>query len=212
VILRDPQHFGNAPPAGKIAHCVTQSPAGYFCMKTLNVWLALTMFAAFPGSLGARDLMTKGGDIFRNITIVKKDALGVRIAHDDGFAFVDFMNLNEADQKEFGYDPAAYTVVILERAATEKRQRERALAAQKIAGTKPAPTVSIVTPVSPSIPAATTGVQATVETPRFNLQTYRSDGTVFSTGTPPAMGGTPFIRGFVRPDGTEMGPLIIRRR
>jgi hypothetical protein len=61
------------------------------------------------GSSGlARDLTTNNGDVFKNISVRSKDPTGIRIVHDDGVAFLDFKSLSEADQKDFGFDPAAY--------------------------------------------------------------------------------------------------------
>ena len=60
------------------------------------------------GSAGARDIKTISGDVYKNIDIKSRDATGIQIMHDDGVVFLDFKNLSEADQKEFGYNVEAW--------------------------------------------------------------------------------------------------------
>jgi hypothetical protein len=74
----------------------------------------------------ARDLTTNNGDVFKNISVQSKEPAGIRIVHDDGVAFLDFKTLSEADQKDFGFDPAAYADERKQKLEAAKLRREQA--------------------------------------------------------------------------------------
>src|SRR5215217_7616758 len=93
--------------------------------------LGLAAVCVLTGSAAsARDLKTLNGEIFKNIAVTKQDATGLQINHDDGVIFIDFRNLGPAEQKEFGYDPAAYVAGWKEKIEADKVRREQAAAAQ----------------------------------------------------------------------------------
>ncbi len=84
------------------------------------------------GSVGARDLKTMSGDVYKNIEVRSRDATGIQIMHDDGVVFLDFKNLSEADQKDFGYNADLYADGWKQKFEAEKKRREQAeLAAQQ---------------------------------------------------------------------------------
>jgi hypothetical protein len=85
--------------------------------------LAATLMLGSSGL--ARDLTTNSGDVFKNISVRSKDPTGIRIIYEDGVAFLDFKDLSEADQKEFGFDPAAYADAGKQRFEAAKLRREQ---------------------------------------------------------------------------------------
>jgi hypothetical protein len=94
-------------------------------VKRIHCYL-LAATLLLGGSGLARDLTTNNGDVFKNISVSSKDPTGIRIVHDDGVAFLDFKNLSEADQKDFGFDPAAYADAGKQKFETAKLRREQA--------------------------------------------------------------------------------------
>jgi len=100
---------GASPGGLKRAHCFL---------------LAATLMLGNSGL--ARDLTTNTGDVFKNISVRSKDPTGIRITYEDGVAFLDFKEMSEADQKEFGFDPAAYSDAGKQRFEAAKLRREQA--------------------------------------------------------------------------------------
>ena len=94
-----------------------------------QVFYSLLVVLLLGGSALARDLKTVSGDLYKNITIRTKDPTGIQIMHDDGVAFIDFKNMSEADQKEFGFDLAAYADAWKRKFEEERVRREQAEAA-----------------------------------------------------------------------------------
>ena len=173
------------------------------------------------GSL-ARDLKTLGGDVFKNITVAKKESTGIQITHDDGVIFVDFKNLMEADQKEFGFDAALYAAGQQQKIEAEKRRREQAFAAQQAAaaarktgsgfGLQRSTVEPAVSAQSQSSPVYPRGLEVTVDSPGFKFGPYQIDGRGFSNTIPPSTGGTIVPRVYPPWNGTYWGPTEIRRR
>ena len=94
-------------------------------------------------SLRADDIKTTDGQIFKDATITKNDAIGVIISHSDGIARVTYDRLPEELRKKFNYDPKqAQAQADAERAAAMKRaqaaqafeQQQAAVAADAAAG------------------------------------------------------------------------------
>jgi hypothetical protein len=173
-------------------------------MKWNETWHVKTMHCAtliaalvlvLPALGGARDLKAVDGSIYKNITITKVDVTGIQFSHDDGIAFIDFKNLPEKEQKEFGYDPAKYAAGVQEKAAAEKRRQEAAAqryAAQQAAmkaidasNAKNAPLVPINPPAQ--------GLDVGVGTPGFRYGGYQIEGFGISNGLPYRTDGVPVI-------------------
>jgi hypothetical protein len=170
------------------------------------------------GSVSARDIKTISGDVFKNIEVRSKDATGIQIIHDDGVTFLDFKILSEADQKEFGYNPATYADGWKQKLEAERQRREQAeLAAQQaIARAKAlAAQAQANTPAQETWqPTNQTAVQVTVDSPGFLYGGYPVGAFVapgFSTVVPIAPGRNvpPYPYGY---NGATWGPLEIRRR
>ncbi len=181
--------------------------------------LLMALFLATSGH--ARDLKTFNGEVFKNITINKVDATGINITHDDGVTFIDFRNLAEAEQKEFGYDPAAYAVAWKLKLDEDKVRREQALAAQQarakaLAAATPAPTRDFAPRTV--APNNQTTIEVTVDSPGFQYGFSDYTGRGFSNVIPPTRGGTvvPYPTNAYGPypyyNGATWGPTIIRRR
>ena len=86
----------------------------------------LVALVVLGSSALARDLTTISGEVFKNITVQSRDAIGIQIMHDDGVVYLDFKNLGAADQKEFGYNPETYADAWKQKFETEKQRRELA--------------------------------------------------------------------------------------
>ena len=167
-------------------------------MKTTRFALLIAATVLMAAAGDARDLKTVNGEVFKNIAVSKKDATGIQITHDDGVAFVDFKNLADAEQKEFGFDPAKYAAGQQEKSAAEKRRRE--IAAQQAAAAKAAAANA------PANPTAR-GFEFGVGTPGFKYGGYRIDGFGVTNGQP--TGTTPLPAGI---QGGYVSPPIIRKR
>jgi hypothetical protein len=167
------------------------------------------------GIAGARDIKTLSGDVFKNVEVRKKDATGIQIMHDDGVAFLDFKNLGEADQKEFGYDAAKYAEGWKQKYEEERRRREqaelaaeqaiaraKALAGQAQAGAQTQETWR---------PTNQTGVEVTVDSPGFIYGGIPIGGFIVPGALPAGRGRNvvPYPYGY---NGATVGPLEIRRR
>ncbi len=88
-------------------------------MRKLGITFAVTgalIVAAF-----ARDMRTRGGEIFREVTVTKVELSGLRISHRDGTRFIDFKDLPSELQKEFGYNEQAYLATQAAQAANNER-------------------------------------------------------------------------------------------
>jgi hypothetical protein len=171
------------------------------------------------GSAGARDLKTVSGDLFKNIEVRSKDATGVQIMHSDGVVFLDFKNLSEADQKEFGYSADKYAEGWKQKFETEKKRREAAelaaqqanarakgLAAQQGQGNASTPETYQ--------PTNQTGLEVSVDSPGFVYGGYPVGGFIVPGTTTIIPGGrsrngVPYPYGY---NGATIGPLEIRRR
>lgn len=196
-------------------------------MNFIHSGVFLAFCASFCVSAEARDLKTLRGEVFKNFTVVKKDATGLQIAHDDGAAFIDFRHLAEAEQKEFGYEPAAYTAGWKQKLEADKRRREQALAAQQAATARARAQAAATTPTPRDLaprtygPATPTGLEVYLEAPGFRYGPYDYTGRGFSNTIPPSQGGYlvpypynangpyPYYDGY---NGATWGPTIIRRR
>ena len=176
-------------------------------MKTTRFALLIAATVLMAAAGDARDLKTVNGEVFKNIAVSKKDATGIQITHDDGVAFVDFKNLADAEQKEFGFDPAKYAAGQQEKSAAEKRRRE--IAAQQAAAAKAAaanaPTADPGTAAGANPTAR--GFEFGVGTPGFKYGGYRIDGFGVTNGQP--TGTTPLPAGI---QGGYVSPPIIRKR
>jgi len=172
-----------------------------------------------------RDLKTFNGEIYKNIAISKIDATGLQISHDDGVAFIDFRNLAETEQKEFGYDPTAYAAGWKQKLEADKARREQALAAQQAAKARAkaqaaaTPATSFNDPVPRTYtPTNQTGIEVTIDAPGFRYGPYDYYGRGFSNTIPPSQGGhlVPYPYNAYGPFpyyyGPTWGPTIIRRR
>ena len=191
-------------------------------MKRPAIFFGVTFSVLLAGEMAGRDLKTTTGEVYHNFAVTKKEATGLRIAHDDGVGFVDFILLSDADKKEFGYDPAAYTAGQAEKIAAEKA-RQQALAAQ-LAAKKAAEKAFNEQPYTdrdyasrdygqreiPPVVPNSNGVQVTVDTPDYSALDYGSNGTVIIYGAQPGAVGR--ARGFFLGNGGYVGPTIIRRR
>jgi len=173
------------------------------------------------GNVGARDLKTVSGDVYKNIEVRSKDATGIQIMHDDGVVFLDFKNLSEADQKDLGYDPALYADGWKQKFEAEKKRREQAeLAAQQanarakalaaqVQGVQPLPSTE-----ETYRPTNQTGLEVTVDSPGFNYGGYPVGGYIVPGFTTiiPGVGHPnifPYPYGY---NGATWGPVEIRRR
>ena len=167
------------------------------------------------GSAGARDLKTINGDVFKNIEVRVRDATGIQILHDDGVVFLDFKSLSEADQKEFGYDPAKYADGWKQKYEAERKRREAAeFAAQQARARAQAQAAQGQSTPETYQPTNQTGVQVTVDSPGFIYGGYPVGGFVVPGVTTVAPGGRgrnvlPYPYGY---NGATVGPLEIRRR
>jgi len=189
-------------------------------MKTIRLLGCMAIAALLVSFAAARDLKTFNGEVYKNITVTKKDATGLQISHDDGVAFLDFRNLAEAEQKEFGYDPAAYAAGWKAKLEADKVRREQALAAAQVRAKALAAATPTPRDLAPRVaaPQAQTMIEFTVDAPGFTYGPYDYYGRGFSNIIPPRQGGygVPYPYNPSSPypyyNGATWGPTIIRRR
>ena len=109
-------------------------------MKTRRLILVYLALLAFTHTVSARDIRTRAGQLYKDITVSRVEPAGIRITHRDGVAFIDFKDLPAEIQKEFGFNEAAYVAGVAanrERDALVEIQRRAttaALASQQLAG------------------------------------------------------------------------------
>ena len=173
--------------------------------------LLLVAALAVSGSAIARDLKTISGDIYKNITLRSKDPTGIQIMHEDGVTFLDFKNLNEVDQKEFGYNPDTYADGWKQKFEEEKKRREQAeLAARQAKARADALAAAQADGSSPTIsPQGTqTGLDVGLDSPNVKFGGYLIPGFVAPGVVPtkPFRGGVPYLY-----NGATWGPVEIRR-
>ncbi len=107
-------------------------------MRTCFAAIALLLACAAPihADAGATKVVTRNGKSYQNCRVLKVSPDGVTFRHSNGIAKVLFVDMNEAAQEQFGYDPAktrAYEAKVKEdrekaRAAAAKAAAERAKA------------------------------------------------------------------------------------
>jgi hypothetical protein len=164
---------------------------------------------ALGGNALARDIKTVSGDVFKNITVQWKDATGIQVMHNDGVAFLDFKNLSEADQKEFGYNAATYADGWKQKFEAEKKRREAAeLAAQQARARADALAAQAADGSSqgPTTQGTQTGIDVGIDSPNINFGGWVIPGFVLPGVVPngPIRNGVPY-------NGTYWGPVEIRR-
>jgi hypothetical protein len=102
------------------------------------------LFLLLCASVFAEDIKTSDGQVLKDATITKNDAIGVTISHSDGITRVPYANLPEELRKKFNYDPnQAQAQATAERAAAMQRaqaaqafERQQAAAAADAAAGK----------------------------------------------------------------------------
>lgn len=183
----------------------------------------LVATVALGGTTLARDIKTLTGDVYKNVEVRFKDPTGIQIMHADGVTFLDFKNLSEADQKDFGYNPETYADGWKQKFEAERRRREAAeLAAQQatarakaLAAQNQANADATASVPETYQPSNQTPVEVTVDSPGFTYGGYPVGGYVvpgFSTIVPGRgiRGGVvPYPYGY---NGATWGPVEIRRR
>jgi hypothetical protein len=108
-------------------------------MKTRRPILVCLILLVFTHAGYARDIKTRAGQLYKDVTVSRVEAAGIRITHRDGVAFIDFKDLPAEIQKEFGFDAAVYAAGVAanrERDALAEIQRHAtaaALASQQLA-------------------------------------------------------------------------------
>lgn len=175
-------------------------------------------------SAWARDLKTVSGEVFKNITITKQDATGLEISHADGVIFIDFRNLGPAEQKEFGYDPAAYTAAWKKKVADDRARREQTAAAQAAAKARAQAAAAAATPApitgygyNPAPVSNQTSIEYYYDAPGVRWGPYDYYGrsltptvpqTYYGNGVVPVVPYNPYGPF----NGATWGPTIIRKR
>ena len=189
-------------------------------MNTARLLGFAAVFVLAGSAASARDLKTVNGEVFKNITITKQDPTGLQISHDDGVIFLDFRNLGPAEQKEFGYDPAAYAAAWKQKVEADKARREQVAAAQAARAKAQAATAaaqsSAPVPFPPYTPTNQTGVEFYYDSPGYPWGPYNYSGRGFSNTVPQTYyggGGVPYPH-IPNPYyyGPTWGPTIIRQR
>ncbi|MEI7775293.1 MAG: hypothetical protein WCK17_11015 [Verrucomicrobiota bacterium] len=97
-------------------------------MKSIQLLFFMLCVTVF-----AEDIKTLDGQILKDATITKNDAIGVTVSHSDGITRVPYANLLEELRKEFKYDPnQAQAQATAERtAAMQQAQRAQAFENQQ---------------------------------------------------------------------------------
>ena len=92
-------------------------------MKVLRLLLC---YALLFVAAQARDITTRKGQAYKDVTINRVEAAGISISHRDGVTFIDFNDLPPELRKEFGFDETAYAEGV-----AANREREALLAIQR---------------------------------------------------------------------------------
>lgn len=188
-------------------------------MKRALLFL-LVAAAVLGGQAIARDIKTVGGDVYKNVEVRFKDPTGIQIMHDDGVTFLDFKNLSDADQKDFGYNAETYADGWKQKFEAERKRREAAeLAAQQANARAKALAAQNQANANASVPETyqptnQSPVEVTVDSPGITYGGYPVGGFVvpgFSTIVPGrgVRGVAPYPNGY---NGATWGPVEIRRR
>jgi hypothetical protein len=135
--------------------------------------------------------------------------------HSDGVAFLDFKNLNEADQKEFGYNPATYADGWKQKFEAEKKRREAAELAARQARAR-ADALAAQSPngsstQAVSTPGTQTGIDVGIDSPNINFGGWVIPGFTLPGVVPngPIRNGIPYAYPY---NGGYWGPVEVRRR
>lgn len=60
----------------------------------------------------ALDLTMESGMVYTNIRLREKAPMGIRIQHDTGLSFLDYLTLSAPDRLTFGYEEATYNAAL----------------------------------------------------------------------------------------------------
>jgi hypothetical protein len=190
-------------------------------MKRVFYSLLVVLLLAV-GAMG-RDIKTVSGDVYKNVSVRSKDATGIQIMHDDGVAFLDFKNLSEADQKDFGFDLTTYADAWKQKFEEERLRREQAEAAALQAKAQAQTALTQAAQANAQAQqgqqvANQTGLQVTVDSPGFGYGGWPIGGwsyNGYSTRIPSGRGtySGPFlgVPGTYYNNGASWGPVEIRR-
>ena len=185
--------------------------------------IALFVSVALTATLLARDIRTLSGHLYRNVTVTRVEATGIRITHESGVALIDFKDLPAELRKEFGYSEAAYEAGLTESkerealAAVQRRATEAAVAAQRLADQQAAQfRVNLAEQQRAALDAEAARAAASAA-PSYadrgyadrdyqsrGYDTLRYAPTRYSSSV--SSGGSVSVRGYTRKDGTYVRP------
>jgi hypothetical protein len=162
------------------------------------------------GSVCARDIKTVSGDVYKNVQVQWKDATGIQIMHDDGVIFLDFKNLTEPDQKDYGYNPDLYADGWKQKFEAEKKRREAAELAARQAKARADALAAAAQLQDNGIqtPGTQTGIEVGIDAPNINYGGWLVPGFVIPGFVP----NGPIRGNGANPYSGYWGPTEIRRR
>lgn len=80
---------------------------GEIMYTAISVILCIGPVCCFAPEAVARDIATKSGAVYTNISIIRVDPDGIHLRHDSGITKVQFFELADSLQEEFGFNPEA---------------------------------------------------------------------------------------------------------
>jgi hypothetical protein len=106
-------------------------------MKTR--FLSAALFTLCISHTYALDIVLPDGYKYENIQIKEKTDLGIRVGHETGVSFIDYLSLSPQDQYTFGYDSAKYN---FQKSALSMSQTSKPVAIYGYSTPRPTPAVT----------------------------------------------------------------------
>ncbi len=204
-------------------------------MSIRKFTLTLVLATSFGAILYGRDIRTRGGEFFRDVSGTKIEQMGIRISHRDGTRFIDFKDLPSDVQKEFGFNEQLYATTLAanrEREAlveVQRRASAAALESQKLADIESRAEIARRAEVAAQISTTPIGLAApapsnsSISQRDFSSRNYAARDIAARDYTPPryvappsyvppsSSSGTVQVHGYYRKNGTYVSGYTRRK-
>lgn len=197
-----------------------------FVRKFMLVIVAAMSFATI---LHGRDILTRSGDLLKDVSVTKIEQTGIRISHRDGARFVDFKDLPADIQKEFGFNEQLYAAAVAATTdrvallAVQRRATVAAIESQRLADIESAAEQARQLAAAKAALASQPPPDTSIAQRNYGARSYAARDSAARDYTqpryvappayvpPPSSSGTVQVRGYFRKNGTYVSGYTRRK-
>lgn len=92
-------------------------------LTNTSVHFALVL-VCIGGICHAGSIETTDGSIYKDVTVIEKTVLWIKITHTTGIARIEVLNLKPEDQKKYGCDPSVAQKILADKAKKEEERKD----------------------------------------------------------------------------------------